>query len=37
MEVDDSAAFAPGDYVEDDELAWILPMLDDTAGFAPGE
>jgi hypothetical protein len=37
MEVDDAAAFAPGNYVEDDELAWILSTLDDTAGFVPGD
>jgi hypothetical protein len=35
MEVDD--AFAPDDYIEDEELARILPMLDDAAGFTPDD
>jgi hypothetical protein len=37
MEVDNAAAFASGEYVEDVELARIVPTLDDAAGFAPGD
>jgi hypothetical protein len=38
MEVDNAAAFMPGDYVKDTVLARILPMLnDDATGFVPGD